>query len=183
MLVALIVVCEVLVWAVLVSGLASRDLLRRQRLGGVLLACAPLVDVVLLVATALDLRGGGTATVAHSLAAVYIGVSVGFGHRMVQWADVRFAHRYAGGPAPEPKPRHGAAHAAYERVGWFRHLLAWAVGVGLMGLAVLVVGDADRTTALVDTMRLWSAILVVDGVISFSYTVSPRRASARSPMA
>lgn len=183
MLVALIVVCEVLFWAVLVSGLASRYLLRRQRLGGVLLACAPLVDVVLLVATALDLRGGGTATVAHSLAAVYIGVSVGFGHRMVQWADVRFAHRYAGGPAPEPKPRHGAAHAAYERVGWFRHLLAWAVGVGLMGLAVLVVGDADRTTALVDTMRLWSAILVVDGVISFSYTVSPRRASARSPMA
>lgn len=183
MLVALIVVCEVLFWAVLVSGLASRYLLRRQRLGGVLLACAPLVDVVLLVATALDLRGGGTATVAHSLAAVYIGVSVGFGHRMVQWADVRFAHRYAGGPAPEPKPRHGDAHAAYERVGWFRHLLAWAVGVGLMGLAVLVVGDADRTTALVDTMRLWSAILVVDGVISFSYTVSPRRASARSPMA
>lgn len=183
MLVALIVICEVLFWAVLVSGLASRYLLRRQRLGGVLLACAPLVDVVLLVATALDLRGGGTATVAHSLAAVYIGVSVGFGHRMVQWADVRFAHRYAGGPAPEPKPRHGAAHAAYERAGWFRHLLTWAVGVGLMGLAVLVVGDADRTTALVDTMRLWSAILVVDGVISLSYTVSPRRASARSPMA
>jgi hypothetical protein len=177
-LVALIVICEVLFWAVLVAGLATRYLLRRRRLGGALLACAPLVDVVLLVATALDLRGGGTATVAHSLAAVYIGVSVGFGHRMVRWADVRFAHRYAGGPPPEPKPRHGAAHAAYERAGWARHLLAWAVGVGLMGLAVLVVGDVARTQALLDTMRLWSVVLVVDGAISLSYTVSPRRPRA-----
>jgi hypothetical protein len=97
---------------------------------------------------------------------------------MVRWADVRFAHRYAGGPPPKPKPRHGAAHAAYERAGWARHLLAWAVGVGLMGLAVLVVGDVARTQALLDTVRLWSVVLVVDGAISLSYTVSPRRPRA-----
>lgn len=182
MLVGLIVFCEVVFWVVLLAGLAARYLLRRQRLGAALLAGAPLVDLVLLTATALDLRSGGTATVAHSLAAVYIGVSVGFGHSMVRWADVRFAHRFAhrfaGGPAPAPKPRHGAAHAAYERAGWLRHLLAWAVGVGLMGLAVVVVGDSERTSALVDMMRLWSLLLAADAAISLSYSLWPRKAPA-----
>ena len=127
MLVGLIVICEVMFWAVLLAGLAASYLLRRQRLGAALLVAAPLVDLVLLTVTALDLRSGGTATVAHSLAAIYIGVSVGFGHSLVRWADARFAHRFAAGPAPTPKPRHGAAHAAHERAGWLRHLTAWAV--------------------------------------------------------
>ena len=178
MLVGLIVLCEVMFWVVLLAGLAARYLLRRPRLGAALLVTAPLVDLVLLTATSLDLRSGGTATVAHSLAAIYIGVSVGFGHSMVRWTDARFAHRFAGGPAPTPRPRHGAAHAAYERAGWLRHLAAWAVGVGLMGLAVLVVGDSERTSALVDTMRLWSVVLVADAAISLSYTLWPRKAPA-----
>jgi len=41
------------------------------------------------------------------LAAVYLGVSVAFGHAMVRWADVRVAHRFAGGPAPAPTPPSG----------------------------------------------------------------------------
>ncbi len=174
MLIGLILACEVLFWVVLFSGLAARYLLRRERLSRVLLVCAPLVDLILLTATALDLRAGGTATAAHSLAAIYIGVSVGFGHRMVAWADERFAHRYADGPAPTRKPRHGRAHAAYERRAWLRHLTAWAVGCGLLGLAIVVVGDADRTAALWGTARLWTLVLVVDGIIGLSYTVRPR---------
>ena len=27
---------------------------------------------------------------------------------------------------------------------WLRHLLAWAMGAGLLGIEVLVVGDLDR---------------------------------------
>ena len=175
MLVALLLVCEVLFWVVLLAGLTARYLLRRERLSRALLIAAPFVDLILLIASALDLRGGGTATTAHSLAAVYIGVSVGFGHRMVQWADRRFARRYAAGPPPEPKPRHGAAHAAYERQGLLRHVVAWVVGCGLLGLAVVTVGDPDRTAALTQTMKLWTVVLAIDAVISLSYTVSPRR--------
>jgi hypothetical protein len=177
-LVVLILVCEVLFWVVLLAGLAARYLLRRERLSRVLLVAAPLVDLILLTASALDLRGGGTATAAHSLAAVYIGVSVGFGHRMVQWADRHFAHRYADGPPPPRKPRHGAAHAAYQRRALLRHLVAWAVGCGLLTLAVVTVGDAGRTAALVDAMRLWTLVLAVDAVVSLSYTARPRRAPA-----
>ena len=185
MLVALILVCEVLFWVVLLAGLAARYLLRRERLSRVLLIAAPMVDLILLTTTSLDLRGGGTATFAHSLAAIYIGVSVGFGHRMVQWADQRFAHRYAGGPPPPRKPRHGAAHAAYERRALMRHVVAWAVGCGLLLLAVAMVGDASRTASLSGTVRLWTLVLAIDALISLSYTVRPRRApggtEAREP--
>jgi hypothetical protein len=177
-LVALILVCEVLFWVVLTAGLAARYLLRRERLSRGLLIAAPMVDLILLTTSALDLRGGGTATFAHSLAAIYIGVSVGFGHRMVQWADQRFAHRYAGGPPPPRKPRHGRAHAAYERRALVRHAIAWAVGCGLLVLAVVTVGDASRTASLSGTVRLWTLVLVVDALISLSYTVRPRKAPA-----
>jgi hypothetical protein len=173
-LVALILACEVLFWVVLLAGLTARYLLRRERLSRVLLIAAPMVDLILLTATTLDLRAGGTAGPAHALAAIYLGVSVGFGHRMVGWADQRFAHRYAGGPPPERKPRHGAAHAAYERRALLRHVVAWAVGCGLLALAVVTVGDADRTAALSQTMQLWTLVLAIDAVISLSYTVRPR---------
>ena len=143
-----------------------------------LLIATPLVDVVLLAATIADLRGGATATVAHSLAAVYIGVSVAFGHAMVRWADVRFAHRFAGGPAPVPAPRTGRAHAARERRGWLRHLLAWAVGASLLLAGVAVVGDAARTEALLQTAGVWTLVLAIDFLVSFSYTLHPRPGGA-----
>ncbi|QIM20116.1 hypothetical protein G7075_01445 [Phycicoccus sp. HDW14] len=174
MLIAVIITCEVLFWVLVLAGLATRYLLRRPRLGGWLLVAAPLVDLVLLAATVLDLRGGATATTAHALAAVYLGVSVGFGHSMVRWADARFAHRYAGGPAPERAPRTGRAHAARERRGLARHLVAFAVGAGLLGLAVLVIGDPSRTGALTQMLRLWGLVVAVDALVSLSYTVRPR---------
>ncbi|GAB3254503.1 hypothetical protein GCM10027425_14070 [Alteromonas gracilis] len=178
MLYAVIIACEILFWVAVLSGLVARYLLRRPRLGAALLVSAPLVDLVLLVATVLDLRGGGEATTAHALAAVYLGVSVGFGHSMVRWADVRFAHRFAGGPAPEPKPRTGRAHAAYERRGALQHLLAYAVGAGLLGAGILLVGDAERTQALLDVLRLWSIIAAADVLYGLSHTIRPRPEAA-----
>jgi hypothetical protein len=175
MLLVLLVACEIGFWLLLCAGLAARYLLRLRRTSVVLLAATPLVDLVLLVAATLDLTHGGQATVAHALAAVYIGVSVGFGASMIGWADQRFARRFAGGAAPVPKPRYGAAHAAYERSGWYRHLAAWAVGCALLGLAVAFIGDLDRTVVLSRVAGLWTLVLLIDFAISFSYTLSPRR--------
>ena len=70
MIYAVIVACEVGFWLVLTAGLGARYVLRRPRLGAVLLMTVPVVDLVLLVATVMDLRGGGTASPAHALAAV-----------------------------------------------------------------------------------------------------------------
>lgn len=175
MLVALILACEVLFWVVIVAGLVARYLMRRPKLGAALLIAAPLVDLILLTATVLDLRNGAEAHLAHTLAAVYIGVSVGFGHSMIRWADVRFAHRFDGGPAPAPKPKYGTARAVREWKGWLQHLVAWSVGSGLMGLAILYVGDWDRTATFAYSIRNWGVILLIDLVISASYTFSPKQ--------
>ena len=148
MLVALIIACEIGFWVVLAAGLATRYLLGRRRAGAILLACVPLVDVVLLTATVIDLSRGATAEFAHGLAAAYLGFSVAFGPSMIRWADQRFAHRFAGGPAPQRPPRAGRARARHERREFGKALIAWAIACGLLVAAIAIVGDAARTAAL-----------------------------------
>lgn len=148
MLVAVIVACEIGFWVILGAGLVARYLLRWPRVSAALLVAVPITDLVLLAATALDLRNGATATPAHGLAAVYLGFSVAFGPSMVRWADQRFAHRFAGGPAPVGKPRYGAARTRYEWREWGKAVLAWAISAAVLGVAILLVGDSTRTAEL-----------------------------------
>ena len=82
-----------------------------------------------------------------------------------------FAHRFTGGPPPELSPRTGGSHAAHQRREWLRHLSAWATGAALLGMGVLIVGDVDRTWALLNVAALWTLVLAIDFVISFSYTI------------
>src|SRR5690606_40282828 len=82
--VALIVACEIGFWVLLAAGLAFRYLLRMPRTGLALLLCEPVLEVVLLVATALDLKNGAEPNWTHGLAALYIGYTVGHGHRTVK---------------------------------------------------------------------------------------------------
>ncbi|MFI9008392.1 hypothetical protein ACIGNX_14300 [Actinosynnema sp. NPDC053489] len=152
-LVILIVACEIGFWVVLGAGLLARYVLRMPRLGGVLLVCTPLVDVVLLVATVFDLRRGGEATGVHGLAAIYLGVSVAFGHTMLRWADQRFAHRFAGGPPPVKPPRHGPGKVRYEWREWGKFALAWVIACSVMLLLRYVVGTPERTEALWGQMQ------------------------------
>lgn len=173
---AFIVGCEIGFWVFVVAGLVFRYILGMKRIGALLLVATPVVDLVLIIATVIDLRNGATASFVHGLAAVYIGVSVAFGHRMIRWADVRFAHRFAGAPAPEPKPKHGAAHARRERQTWFLHLLAWMIGsVILLGM-IWFIDDESRTTELWSMISRWGAILGIDFIWSFSYTFWPKKA-------
>ncbi|NUT98960.1 MAG: hypothetical protein HOY78_43855 [Saccharothrix sp.] len=157
-LVVVIVACEVGLWVVLGLGLLARYVLRMRKVGGVLLVCTPLVDVVLLVATVVDLRSGGEANGAHGLAAIYLGVSVAFGHSMLRWADQRVAHRFAGGPPPWRPPKRGRARVRYEWREWGKFVLAWAVTAAVILLLVVVVGDAGRTQALWG--QLWGMTVV-----------------------
>jgi hypothetical protein len=158
---AVIAAGEVGFWLVLAAALVVRYGLRLRPLSSLLLLALPLVDLVVLGATALDLRVGGVAGLGHALAAIYLGVTVAFGHSMVRWADQRVAHRFAGGPPPVRPPRSGAVRVRYEWREWSRFALAWAItGVVVVGLVALV-GDASRTEAL------WSAVvrMTVVGVV------------------
>jgi hypothetical protein len=178
-LIALIIAAELAFWLTLLAGLVSRYVLGRPRIGLALLVATPFIDLILLTVTTIDLRHGAEAALPHALAAVYIGVSVAWGHRLIAWADARFAHRFAGGPAPARPPRTGPEHAARERREWLRHALAWAVGTSLLGLGILVVGDLERTQALASVAAVWTLVLAIDFLISFSYTLWPRRAAVR----
>jgi hypothetical protein len=127
----------------------------------VLLVGTPVVDLVLFVATVLDLLGGATASAAHGLAAAYIGFSIAFGHSMIRWADQRVAHRFFGGPPPWKPPKGGKARAAYEWREWLKGLLGWAVACAMLGGGILMIGDWERSQELAVWAGRLSFALVV----------------------
>jgi len=175
MLVTLIIAGEIAFWVVLAAGLVTRYLLRRPRLGLLLLAGVPLVDVVLLVAGTVDLARGATAGFGHGLATAYIGVSIAFGHSIIRWADERFAHRFAGGPEPWKPPKGGRERARYEWREFGKAALAWAIGVGLLLAAIAIVGDAERTEALLGWIARLSMVLAIWSLWPITHTIWPSK--------
>ena len=181
MLVAIIIACEIGFWVLLGAGLATRYVLRRDRTSAVLLASVPLVDLVLLAATVADLARGATAEFGHGLAAAYLGFSVAFGHGLIKSLDARFAHRFAGGPAPQKPPRYGAARTQHEWRLFGKAVRAWAIATGLLGLAILVVGDASRTAELEGWLVRLTIGLAVWAIWPVSLTLWPPRPRASEP--
>jgi hypothetical protein len=178
MLIAIIVAAEIGFWVMLGLGLVTRYLLDRRTLSTVMLASVPLIDLVLLVATVIDLSQGATADFKHGLAAAYIGFSVAFGHSTIRWADQRFAHRFAGGPPPWRPPRGGPERTCYEWREFGKAALAWAVSCGMLGAAILIVGDADRTEALEGWIARLTMILAIWSLWPITHTIWPSRQSA-----
>lgn len=170
----LIVICEFGFWVIVLGGLFTRYVWKKKKAGAFLLAMTPVVDLILLSATLIDIRQGTQAGFVHGLAAVYIGCTIAFGHRMIKWADERFAYRFANGPKPAEKAKTGSAHAAAQRQGWYRHLLAWTIGSALLAGMVLLIGDADKSEALRQWILRWGFVVGIDFLISFSYTLWPR---------
>jgi hypothetical protein len=168
-----IVLCEVAFWVAILGGLTARYVLRRPRLGTAMLVGAPLIDLVLLVLVAVDLLGGGAASWHHGLAAIYIGASVAYGHRMIAWADKRFDHRFAGGPAPERLS--GRRHTARCWGDVLRTGVAVLIAGGILGGLVALVDDPARTAELRGTFSVLGVVLAVEVLWAISYTVWPRK--------
>ncbi|MEW2519147.1 hypothetical protein [Actinacidiphila alni] len=178
MIVAVIAGCEIGFWLLLAAGLVLRYPLRRPRAGAVVLTAVPLVDVVLLVVTVVDLRRGATADATHGLAAAYIGFSVGYGRTTIRWADARFAHRFSGGPPPPKPAKYGRARARREWLICARTALACAVAAALLQAAVWYVADSSRTDALQQWQLRLAAVTAVNAAIAASYTLWPKRPPA-----
>ncbi|MDI9886312.1 hypothetical protein QMZ92_18510 [Streptomyces sp. HNM0645] len=176
MIVTLIIVCEVGFWVLLAAGLAARYPLRMPRTGLAILLMEPLLEIVLLVVTALDLRNGAEPSWKHGLAALYIGYTAGHGHRTVKWLDGHAAHRLGGGPPPVKPPRHGAARARHEGRVWLGTVVGAAVATGLLQAAAWYVGDAGRTGSLESWMRTSWQIVAFHGLFALSYALFPKKA-------
>ncbi len=173
---AVIVACEIGFWVVVLLGLVARYALGRRPLGAVMLASAPVVDLVLLAAVTVNLRAGGTASFAHGLAAIYLGVSIVYGHKMIMWADVRFAYRFARGPAPVK-----LVGWEYTKECWVdvaRTSVALVVAAGIIRLLTALVDDPSRTSALLRIYPILGIWFAIDMLWAFSYTVWPRKQHA-----
>lgn len=176
MIVTLIVICEVGFWVLLVAGLALRYLAKMPRLGAAVLLCEPLLEVVLLAVTAIDLKNGAEPDWKHGLAAVYIGFTVALGHHTIKWVDAKFAHRFAGGPPPAKRPEYGAARTIHEWKTTIRWITAAVIAMGLLQAAIWYVGgDGD-----VGSLRSWQETMLfligINVIIAGSYTLFPKQA-------
>jgi hypothetical protein len=173
--VGLIIACEVAFWVLLAAGLTFRYALRMPRTGLALLLCEPLLEVVLFVVTAIDLKNGAQPDWRHGLAAVYIGFTVGLGHSTIQWADARIAHRFAGGPPPPKPPKYGTARTVHEWKVAARWILASLVALALLQAAIWYVGSAGDTGPL-RRWQVWMLWLIgINVLIAGSYTLFPKR--------
>ncbi|MFD3538787.1 hypothetical protein ACFWUQ_04720 [Streptomyces sp. NPDC058662] len=177
MIVALIIACEVGFWVLLAAGLALRYLARKPVLGAAVLLCEPLLELVLLVVTTLDLKNGAAPDWKHGVAALYLGYTVAYGHYTIKWLDGHAAHRFAGGPAPAGAG-YGAARAVHEWKLWGRTVLAAAVALGLLQAAVWYVGASGDT----DSLRAWQSgalrVVAIHALVAVAYTVWPKKAPA-----
>ncbi|GAA2628440.1 MULTISPECIES: hypothetical protein [Streptomyces] len=175
MIVALIIACEVGFWVLLAAGLGLRYLAKKPALGAAVLLCEPLMELVLLVVTTLDLKNGAEPDWKHGLAALYIGYTVAYGHYTVTWLDGHAAYRLAGGPKPAGAG-YGKARAVHEWKLWVRTVIAAAVALALLQMAIWYVGDAGDVSSL----RAWqsSALRVagIHGLIAVGYTIWPKKA-------
>lgn len=144
----LIISCEIGFWLFLFLGLVARYLLQWERISKMLLIAVPCIDIVLLVATIVDLRSGATATFAHGLAAIYIGFAVIFGSATIRWADAKFAYKFGGGPRPVGPPEYGWEAVKYDLKLWLQCILACFITYIILQVSTVLVANNEQTQAL-----------------------------------
>ncbi len=172
---------EAAFWILLGAGLVARYVLRAQRLSTVLLLCVPLVDVALLVLVAIDLGRGAEPGAAHALAAAYLGFTVAFGHSVIQWADVRFRHRFAGGPPPVKPPKGSREYVAGLWREWFRVVVALVVSSAvLLVMIAFEGGGVPDTWEAASTHPYWGMILRLAGITGIWLLAGPAFARVTS---
>lgn len=175
MIVTLIVICEVAFWVLLAAGLALRYIAKAPRTGAAVLLCEPLLELVLFVVTAIDLRNGAEPDWKHGLAAVYIGFTVTFGHYTIKRADAWFLHRFADGPKPSKPPKYGMARAVHEWRLAARVVGGAAIGAALLQLAVWYVGGGGQSGSLRDWQLRLGFIAGLNVIVAAAYTIAPKR--------
>ncbi|MEV8360820.1 hypothetical protein [Streptomyces niveus] len=176
MIVTLIIICEVGFWVLLGLGLALRYFAGMPRASVAVLLCEPLLEILLLVVTAIDLKNGAEPDWKHGLAAVYIGFSVALGPELIKWADGRFAHRFAGGPPPVRPPKYGKARLVHEWKTAARWIVASAIATGLLQAAIWYVGSDGETGSLQMWQQKMVFVIGINVVWALGYTLFPKKA-------
>lgn len=165
-----IIAAEIGFWLVIILGLTLRYIFNYKKQGSFFLFLTPVIDLFLLIVTALDLLKGGNATMSHAIAAIYLGVSIAYGKSIIRWADERFLY-YIKKEGTKPEKKTSFEYARYSLKGSFQHLLAYFIGVGFLLVLIYLINDADRSSKLFETLKIWSLVLGIDFIISISYFI------------
>lgn len=167
-----IILAEISYWIFILLGLVTRYIIKQEKLSIWLFGATPLIDLMLLIFTVFDLKNGTEATFAHALAAIYIGVSIAYGKQMIKWADIQFQYYFLK-IDNRPAKLFGIERGKKEMEGFFKHLIAYLIGgIFLVGM-IYFLNNATNTENLMATWRIWSIILGIDFLISFSYILFP----------
>lgn len=154
-----ILACETAFWIFLLGGLVIRYGPGRRRPGvrrvsTPLLAMAGGAIALMAVITGYDLATGGSAELAHILAAIGVAIGLVSGRHHLNTAD-RWVRRRLGEHQPkvtEPK------RDRLRRVG-----LEWVVAIALFGIGWALTGfDETRSAALYQGAQLWTLISGID---------------------
>lgn len=175
----IIVACEVSFWILMSIGLMVRYLFGLKRVGLILLALTPVIDLFLIIITSMDLYRGANATIAHGLAAVYIGVSLAFGKNMINWFDERFQHFIAKTSNSRPMKKFGREYAQQYAKGFIRHIVSFLIGAIILVTMIYYVNDPTRTETFSTIIKTWAIVLAVDLYITISYFLWPKKKKAR----
>ncbi|HWK21854.1 MAG TPA: hypothetical protein VNS08_02380 [Ureibacillus sp.] len=171
-----IIVAEILFWIAIIAGLFTRYALHQKRLSILFFLLTPLIDLALIVLTVVDLHSGAIATAAHGLSVIYIGVSISYGKTMINWADNKY-QVYVLKRESKKRTRYGVEKGLYELKMWGRHVLAYAIGSAIFWLMICFI-SSDSIEALLNVWKTWSLVLVIDGAISLSYLLFPKKAES-----
>lgn len=177
-----IIGAEVGFWVLLVGGLALRYLARLRGPSTVVLAAVPLVDLALLVFVAVDVVGGAAPTRAHGFAALYLGITVAFGHQIIRRTDAWFSHRFAGGPKPLKAPKGSTAEVRELWQEWFRVLLAAVIGaVCLLGMIALEGSPWPTSVEAAALHPYWATLLLLPLITVVWFLAGPAFAGRGDP--
>jgi hypothetical protein len=177
----MIVACEIAFWIVIILGLTARYIFKKEKLSIFFFVLTPVVDLLLLALTSYDLYQGATATVAHGVAAIYIGVSLAYGKSMITWADIRFQYYFLR-TGVKPVRLSGKEFSRNERKNLMRHYAAFLIGGSMIGLIIFLINDQSRTESLFAVLKIWGLVIAIDTAITVSYFIWPKKDKVTSRM-
>lgn len=180
--IAAIIAAEIAFWVLLLGGLTLRYLIRARRASSLVLLAVPLVDLALVTFVAVSVAGGAEPTQAHALAAIYLGVTVSFGHHIIRRTDAWFHHRFAGGPKPVRPPKGSAMAVRALWREWFRVVLAAGIAaVCLVGMIALEGWSVPPDLDHAGTHPYWAALMLLPMVTVVWFLAGPAFAGRGDP--
>lgn len=180
--VAAIIGAEIGFWVLLLGGLIVRYVLKAQRPSTVILSSVPVVDLILVILVSIDIARGAEPTHAHALAAVYLGLSIAFGHQIVGRVDAWVNHRFAGGPKPLKAPKGSTTEVKEIWSEWLRVLTAAIIAA--VCLCIMIAFDGwfiPSTLEAAGTHPYWGTMHIICIVTGIWFLAGPAFAGKGDP--